>query len=133
MLLHPQHWFRTQFALAAVSSCRYQRLRKKAGLTVTDVVDLYFAPAPAAAGEAADSTAAVGDLISKIMSSQSAYLQESLGVPVLEVSAKPADKVTIAEEVQNVGGEEFLAVIAAAPGSSAVAAAEKAVQNMSVN
>eukprot|EP00878_Enallax_costatus_P012446 GHUV01012997.1.p1 GENE.GHUV01012997.1~~GHUV01012997.1.p1 ORF type:complete len:217 (+),score=101.72 GHUV01012997.1:367-1017(+) len=108
---------------------RYQRLRKKAGLTVTDVVDLYFAPAAAADGQAA----AVGELISKIMSAQSAYLKESLGVSVLELSTKPEDRVVIAEEVQSVGGEEFMAVIAAAPGSSAVTAAAKAVQNMSVN
>jgi hypothetical protein len=115
---------------------RYQKLRKKAGLTVTDVVELYYQPA------AADDGGAVAEaseaLLSKIVDEQAEYLKQALGVELQPLSSKPAHHVVITEEVQSVGGgtdevtaASFLAVIAAPPGSTAAAAAG-GVQQMSL-
>jgi hypothetical protein len=112
-------------------ACRYQKLRKKAGLTVTDVVELYYAPAAAAAD-------GIPALLTKIIEGQAGYLSETFGRPLQELAAKPESSVVIAQELQSIGGDEngasFVAVLAAAPGSSAVAAAAAAgsVQQMSI-
>jgi isoleucyl-tRNA synthetase len=110
---------------------RYQKLRKKAGLTVTDVVELYYAPAAAA-------DAGIPALLTKIIEGQAGYLTEAFGKPLQALAAKPDSSVVIAQELQNIGGEEngasFIAVLAAAPGSSAAAAAAAAgsVQQMNL-
>jgi hypothetical protein len=121
------HAFRTFTSCA----CRYQKLRKKAGLTVTDVVELYYAPAAAA-------DAGIPALLTKIIEGQAGYLTEAFGKPLQALAAKPDSSVVIAQELQNIGGEEngasFIAVLAAAPGSSAAAAAAAAgsVQQMNL-
>ncbi|WIA42068.1 hypothetical protein OEZ86_009348 [Tetradesmus obliquus] len=114
---------------------RYQKLRKKAGLTVTDVVELYYTPAAAAA--AADG-GSVPALLTKIIEGQASYLSEAFGRPLQALAAKPDSSVVIAQELQSIGGDEngasFVAVLAAAPGSSAAAAAAAAgsVQQMNL-
>jgi hypothetical protein len=126
----------------AFAVCRYQKLRKKAGLTVTDVVELYYAPAAAAA--AADGAAAaaaeggIPALLTKIIEGQAGYLTEAFGKPLQALVAKPDSSVVIAQELQTIGGDEngasFVAVLAAAPGSCVVVAAAAAgsVQHMSL-
>jgi hypothetical protein len=123
------------------SACRYQKLRKKAGLTVTDVVELYYAPAAAADSAAAAAADGIPAFLTKIIERQAGYLAEAFGRPLQDLAAKPESSVVIAQELQSIGGDEngasFVAVLAAAPGSSAVAAAAAAaaagsVQQMSI-
>jgi hypothetical protein len=128
---------------------RYQKLRKKAGLVVTDSVALYYEEAAAAAaaaaqqrqqqqaGDAAGGSGGGGSLLARLLAGQAAYLQEALGHAPAPLAGKPADHVVIAQEVVAVGdvgdagdeaeagagadsGAAFTAIIAAPPGSSAL-------------
>jgi len=97
---------------------RFQKLRKKIGLTVTDTVELYYEPLPGAA-------AADGSLVGRIAASHTDYLKEALGVVLLPLGQKPEGSTVIASEEQSVGNEElassFNAVLAAPSGSLAAA------------
>jgi hypothetical protein len=91
---------------------------------VTDVVELFFHPA---GPEAAGSEAAAADgaaLLARILDGQAPYFAESLAQPLRPLSEKPVELQVVAQEQVSVGGEEggasFMAVIAAAPGSSAL-------------
>jgi hypothetical protein len=99
--------------------CRFQKLRKKIGLTVTDTVELYYQPLPAAA-------AADGSLVARIADGHADYLKEALGVVLQPLEHKPEGSTVIASEEQSVGNEElgsgFNAVLAAPAGSSLAAA-----------
>lgn len=123
---------------ARPAACRFQKLRKKAGLTVTDVVGLHYEPAPAP-GQDADAAAAGAARLASLLAGQAAYLREALGVELSHVSALAAGHVVVAREAQVVGTDDgaagFVAVLAAPPGSSAAAAAAAAgsgVQQMSL-
>lgn len=128
---------------------RFQRLRKKAGLTVTDAVDLYFEQLPAAPSSAslASSVATAGGggggegdaagagaapvSVAALVERQAAYLAESLGAAPRPLSLKPAASAVVAREETSIGGEQgaAFAVVLAAPeggGLSAAAAAAAA-------
>jgi hypothetical protein len=128
---------------------RFQRLRKKAGLTVTDTVELYFEQLPASAstasflgggdGDGATAAAAAGSngggeaaaaalqlSVAELVARQAEYLRASLGAPPAPLVGKPAGSVVIAREETNVGGEQgavFAAVLAAPAGGELAAAA----------
>lgn len=117
-------------------SPRFQRLRKKAGLTVTDAVELYYEQLPAssstasfAAGDAAgdapgDAAGGVTPVtVAALVERQGAYLKESLGCVPVTLGDKPAGSVVIAREEASVGGEQGMvfAVVLAAPAGSAAA------------
>ena len=84
---------------------------------MTDTVELYYEPLPAAAAAAAD-----GSLVGRIAASHTDYLKEALGVVLLPLGQKPEGSTVIASEEQSVGNEElassFNAVLAAPSGSS---------------
>ncbi|PRW58449.1 isoleucine--tRNA cytoplasmic isoform B [Chlorella sorokiniana] len=93
---------------------RVQRLRKKAGLQATDAVSVYIDLKPAAEGSAAlDLTA--------VLTSQEGYVRESLGVPILPASQRPAEEEELAQEDHELGGEdgraEFTLLLARPAGS----------------
>lgn len=123
---------------------RFQKLRKKAGLTVTDVVELYYDLTVSADGSLPSSTpsdtsadtASSNHHLERILQQHAAYLEESLGVTLQALSRKPAGSLVIASESQSVGNEglssEFVAVIAAPKGSSVVANAQAGVQKMAL-
>ena len=131
---------------------RYQRLRKKAGLTVTDAVELYFEQLPASAsvaslasvsaagGAAADGggsggnggggeggeAAAAALSVAALVERQADYLKESLGLLPRPLAGKPPASAVLAREETNIGGEQgavFAAVLAAPEGSALAAAA----------
>lgn len=92
--------------------CRYQKLRKTAGLTVTDPVELYYDVHPD------NNNGSTPDpLFLKVVSSQDAYFRECLGRSLVPSTNKPSDAVVIAEEKQVVGGDgartEFIAILTA--------------------
>lgn len=112
---------------------RYQKLRKKAGLIVTDAVQLYYqhADAATAGGEAAAAEGAA--LLQKILAGHAPFFSEVLYQQLKPVSEMPSEQQVVAQEVVSVGGSgsggaddgagagaTFTAVIAAAPGSSAL-------------
>lgn len=80
---------------------RYQRLRKKAGLTVTDIVELYYKiPAPGSPGPN-------DPMLQKVLESQGEYFKDALGVALLPIEKKFTQaSVILANEVQQVGSDE---------------------------
>ncbi|KAI8462538.1 MAG: hypothetical protein J3K34DRAFT_182080 [Monoraphidium minutum] len=103
---------------------RFQRLRKKAGLTVTDAVELYYEQLPSppsAAGGGGGEAVTVRGLIER----QGEYLRGSLGSLPLPLGDKPDASAVIAREETTVGGDTgcvFAAVLAAPAGGGAAAA-----------
>jgi hypothetical protein len=81
---------------------RYQKLRKSAGLTIGDKVELYYeaAPAAAAAGDASSSCEAA---LAALVAGHGAYLRDALGGPVLHTGARPPAAVVIARERTTIG------------------------------
>jgi isoleucyl-tRNA synthetase len=57
---------------------RFQKLRKKAGLVVTDTVEVFYAPSHASE-----------DALAPLIESRQGTIVESLGKPLLHVSHKP--------------------------------------------
>ena len=90
---------------------RFQKLRKKAGLVVTDTVEVFYSPA-ATAGAATGAAAAKGqkaeegDTLAPLIASRQSTIVESLGKPLLHVSHKPKHAVVIASELVTVGTAE---------------------------
>ncbi|GIL48146.1 hypothetical protein Vafri_4840 [Volvox africanus] len=80
---------------------RFQKLRKSAGLVLTDKVDVFYDPAP----EPGSTAAALAALVA----SHSDYLRESLGVNVLPASARPPSAIIIATERTTIGGSSISA------------------------
>lgn len=80
---------------------RYQKLRKKAGLTVTDVVELYYKiPAP---GHSKPND----PMFEKVLETQGEYFKDALGVSLLPIEKKFTQaSVVLANEVQHVGSDE---------------------------
>eukprot|EP01026_Neomeris_dumetosa_P059265 TRINITY_DN5532_c0_g3_i2.p2 TRINITY_DN5532_c0_g3~~TRINITY_DN5532_c0_g3_i2.p2 ORF type:complete len:545 (-),score=73.61 TRINITY_DN5532_c0_g3_i2:303-1937(-) len=76
---------------------RFQKLRKKAGLTVADVVEMYYA--------AADSESE--QLITKVLSTQKQYLVKTMNQRVMKASVKQAHSLVIAEEETEVGNDSL--------------------------
>eukprot|EP00879_Flechtneria_rotunda_P010867 GHRR01011357.1.p1 GENE.GHRR01011357.1~~GHRR01011357.1.p1 ORF type:complete len:1070 (+),score=427.67 GHRR01011357.1:521-3730(+) len=97
---------------------RYQKMRKSSGLTITDVgVELYYYQTAAQQKQQGNEK-----LLQQLLQAQANYLQESLGAPLQEISAKPADSNVIAVEEQTIGNGNlcatFMAVIAIAADSN---------------
>lgn len=85
---------------------RYQKLRKRAGLIVTDAVELYYALRDKA-----------GDpMFEKALQSQKAYLKKALGSVLMPLSAKPHAAAVLFKEDQLIKAEDgdiaFTALIA---------------------
>lgn len=76
---------------------RFQKLRKKAGLVVTDTVEVFYSPLSSSSSSL--SSAAVSatkkkdegaaDALAPLIASRQATIVESLGKPLLHVSHKP--------------------------------------------
>ncbi|PNW71377.1 hypothetical protein CHLRE_16g651750v5 [Chlamydomonas reinhardtii] len=75
---------------------RYQKLRKAAGLVLSDKVDMFYDPA------AGTDVAA----LEAVLAGHAEYLRESLGVNVLPASSRPAGSVVIASEKTTIGGAD---------------------------
>lgn len=105
---------------------RYQKLRKTAGLSVTDVIEAYYGPPEASSsGDASTSSTAVLD---QVVSEHSEYLREALGVALLPASQMPSAAEVLASEQNSVGGGDgpsasFTAILVKPSGSQADAAA----------
>ncbi|GMH37086.1 hypothetical protein BSKO_04959 [Bryopsis sp. KO-2023] len=89
---------------------RFQKLRKKAGLTVTDVVELYYEIPGAENGTPVD------PMLLNVLQSRGQYFKEAMGVPLLAIDQKFSQaSVELARESQVVGGDEskatFIAII----------------------
>ncbi|GAX77028.1 hypothetical protein CEUSTIGMA_g4475.t1 [Chlamydomonas eustigma] len=102
-----------QAGLAREVINRFQKLRKKAGLVVSDSVEVFYESAvppaahghhPAASTSAASTSAAVLD--GMLASPCGHTIREALGRPLLPLSRKAAYAVVIASEVTTVGSEE---------------------------
>eukprot|EP00803_Ostreobium_quekettii_P004677 evm.model.scf_312.8 EVM.evm.TU.scf_312.8 scf_312:69741-82588(+) len=102
---------------------RFQKLRKKAGLTVTDPVELYYDLQQN--GSDGDSPA---DMFLKVVTSHSAYFCECFGGPLLPSSRKPPQAKVIAEEEQVVGPEDSRATFMAILTDTTVESTESGMQ-----
>eukprot|EP01024_Parvocaulis_polyphysoides_P013665 TRINITY_DN15369_c0_g1_i3.p1 TRINITY_DN15369_c0_g1~~TRINITY_DN15369_c0_g1_i3.p1 ORF type:complete len:396 (+),score=64.95 TRINITY_DN15369_c0_g1_i3:88-1188(+) len=76
---------------------RFQKLRKKAGLTVSDVVEFYY--------ETSDDDSL--SLLKKVLNSQGQYLQQTLGSTISLLSQREPNALIIAEEDTEVGSESM--------------------------
>lgn len=102
----------TQAGVAREVVNRFQKLRKKAGLVVTDSVEVFYSE---------ENGSPSGSLLplQQLLQAHQTYLQESLGRPLLHLRHKPAHAVVIASESTTVGTQEdgtlatFTAVLAA--------------------
>uniref|UniRef100_A0A7R9VFZ8 isoleucine--tRNA ligase n=1 Tax=Chlamydomonas euryale TaxID=1486919 RepID=A0A7R9VFZ8_9CHLO len=72
---------------------RFQKLRKKAGLVVTDVVEAYYGVPD-------------GSSLPEMLAPHAEYLRASLGRPLLPLSALPRGAVVVARSASAVGTEE---------------------------
>ncbi|XP_074580214.1 isoleucine--tRNA ligase, cytoplasmic-like isoform X1 [Curcuma longa] len=66
---------------------RIQKLRKKAGLDLTDVVEVYYEP-----------LGKDKNILEKIVESQEEYIKDALGSPLLHQTYTPADAVILCQE-----------------------------------
>ena len=85
-----------QAGLAREVISRFQRLRKQAGLVVSDGVEAFYAPLPASEAPGATSAASAAVMETMLASPQGAAVAETLGRPLLPMSRKPAHAVVIA-------------------------------------
>ncbi len=138
----------------ALVPCRYQKLRKKCGLTVTDIVDLYYELTPstsamgAAAADGADapdgaatraagggeangeaSSSGEGGTLLRVLGTHADYLRQTLGQVPRPLPGKPPGSDVIAQEETRVGSEDIVVVLAqpltrAANGGAADATAD---------
>uniref|UniRef100_A0A7S0X0A0 isoleucine--tRNA ligase n=1 Tax=Chlamydomonas leiostraca TaxID=1034604 RepID=A0A7S0X0A0_9CHLO len=110
---------------------RFQKLRKKAGVTPLDPVEFYYAPADAAAAASTSGASDGLEGVAKLAQAHSGYFREALGGPLLPASVRPPAGVVLASERVSVGSAElgsaveFTAVLAA-PGVAVDAGALKA-------
>ena len=75
---------------------RYQKLRKKAGLTVTDSIELYY--------ELPETE--INPLFEKALASQREYLKQALGSPVMPLKEKPIGAAVLFRENQLIKAED---------------------------
>ena len=75
---------------------RYQKLRKKAGLTVTDSIELYY--------ELPETD--VNPLFEKALASQRDYLKQALGSPLMPLKQKPIGAAILFRENQLIKAED---------------------------
>lgn len=86
-------WLTKLWSIIIVAAThRYQKLRKKAGLAITDAVDLYFQPADAAAAGSEAAAAEGAVLLSRIVEGQAPYIAEALSQPIKQLGEKPANQ-----------------------------------------
>eukprot|EP01025_Chloroclados_australasicus_P032407 TRINITY_DN32893_c0_g2_i4.p1 TRINITY_DN32893_c0_g2~~TRINITY_DN32893_c0_g2_i4.p1 ORF type:complete len:1193 (+),score=122.61 TRINITY_DN32893_c0_g2_i4:332-3580(+) len=76
---------------------RFQKLRKKCGLAVSDIVEFYY--------EALDGESEV--LLSKVINAQNAYLTSVLGSKVISNQKRGSHALIIAEEETEIGSENL--------------------------
>ncbi|KAK9804719.1 hypothetical protein WJX72_001779 [[Myrmecia] bisecta] len=84
---------------------RVQKLRKKAGLVVTDMVDVYLdlpdtSAAGVSSGVQANGAGPSSSTLQRVVDTQAGYIAESLGVRPQQVADKPAHAVVLAREQQ---------------------------------
>ncbi|GFH13065.1 uncharacterized protein HaLaN_08870, partial [Haematococcus lacustris] len=100
---------------------RYQKLRKKAGVTPMDPVEFYYGASPPAActtsANGAETTASQ-DAVASLIAEHRAYLASALGGPLRPLSRKPAGAVVLETEYVSIGSTgsgtgslEFVAVL----------------------
>ncbi|KAJ9517652.1 hypothetical protein QJQ45_025121 [Haematococcus lacustris] len=100
---------------------RYQKLRKKAGVTPMDPVEFYYGASPSAAcstsANGAETTASQ-DAVASLIAEHHAYLASALGGPLQPLSRKPAGAVVLETEYVSIGSTgsgtgslEFVAVL----------------------
>lgn len=83
-------------------ACRYQKLRKKAGLTISDSVELYYD---------LKVSSCKSDILNSVFVEEADYFQTALGTPLLPISSKFVHGcVTLAREPQQVGSEDDMAL-----------------------
>lgn len=70
---------------------RVQKLRKKAGLEPTDIVEIFFEPLKSGNGQESCT-------LQRVVESQASYIQEALGSPLLQMNLLPSDAIVLATE-----------------------------------
>lgn len=82
--------------------CRYQKLRKKTGLTIDDSVELYFDLKVSGGNDS---------MLNTVLVEEADYFETSLGGPLLPISRKfPTGCVVLARELQQVGSDDDKAI-----------------------